>query len=217
LNVLGVSDSTLTVLTADHGESLGEHDYVGHGRHLYENIVHVPLIIRMPGKVMAGKTIKTPVSSIDLAPTILDLTLGEWAGGKAGSIFTGKSLAPCLTKAGEPSPRRIYYVTFPGKKGMMPNWFSWAWVHDRDLPLAFGYADGSKKFIWRPDDKRVRVADVSTDPFELHPQMLKSGKPRYNVETKAMTRWFSLTDGRTSDEKLSAHDREVLKSLGYAQ
>ena len=217
LDTLGVADSTLTVLTADHGESLGEHGYVGHGRHLYESIVHVPLIIRMPGKVMAGRTVKTPVSSIDLAPTILELALGDWSKGKAGSLFTGKSLAPALVGPGEPPARRVYYVTFPGKKGVMPSWLSWGWVHNRDLPLAFGYADGDKKFVWRPEDKRIRLEDVSADPFELHPQLVKSGKSRYSVETKAMTRWFSLTDGRTSEEKLSAHDRDVLKSLGYTQ
>jgi arylsulfatase A-like enzyme len=217
MDKLGVTDSTLTVLTADHGESLGEHGYVGHGRHLYENIVHIPLIMRFPGKTMAGRTIKTPVSSIDIAPTILDIALGDWAKGKAESFFTGKSLAKAVLGVSEPEARRVYYVTFAGKKGFLPNWLSSAWVHDQELPLAFGYVDGINKVVWRPGDKKMRLADLGKDPFEAHAQWLGSGKSRYKATTSAMSRWFNLTDGRTAEEKLSAHDREVLKSLGYAQ
>ena len=73
---LGLKDSTLVVFTADHGESLGEHGYVGHGRHLYEGIVHTPFIMRLPGKIPAGRVIRTPVSAVDLTPTILDTVLG---------------------------------------------------------------------------------------------------------------------------------------------
>ena len=51
LDELGLKESTLVVLTSDHGESLGEHGYVGHGRQLSEGIVHIPLIMRYPRKV----------------------------------------------------------------------------------------------------------------------------------------------------------------------
>ncbi|MGH9662840.1 MAG: sulfatase [Bryobacteraceae bacterium] len=218
LDKLGVRDSTLVVLTADHGESLGEHGYVGHGRHLYENIVHVPLIFRLPGKVAAGKVVDTPVSSIDVAPTILDVALGDWTKGHASTpFFTGKSLAASVTGASEPDDRRAYYVTFAGKKGYMPAWFSWLWVADEDLPLSFGHADGEHKVVWRPDDKLLRIEDLAKDPLERGPWIVKPGSSQYEVATAAMKRWFSVTESRTSPEKLSAHDREVLKSLGYTQ
>jgi arylsulfatase A-like enzyme len=219
LTRLGLKDSTLVVFTGDHGESLGEHDYVGHGRHLYENIVHVPLIFRLPGKLMAGKVVHTPVSSIDVAPTILDIALGDtwYKGSDPAALFTGKSLAQALVAPGEPPERRIYYVTFAGKKGFMPTWFSKVWIHEDKLPLAFGHDDGTFKVVWRPEDELLRTADISKDPFELHTQKLKLNGPKYKVETTAMTRWFALTAGRTGEERLSAHDREVLKSLGYAQ
>ena len=68
LDTAGVRDSTLLVLTSDHGESLGEHDYVGHGRHLYDSILRVPLIIRYPGRIKPGKVIDTPRQPVGRDP-----------------------------------------------------------------------------------------------------------------------------------------------------
>ena len=218
LDRLGLKDTTLVVLTADHGESLGEHGYVGHGRHLYENILHTPLIYRLPGKIAAGKVIQTPVSSISLAPTILDAALGDWAGSKnRAALFSGKSLAAALEGHSEPPEQRVYFVTFAGKKGSMPNWLSRLWVQDSDLPLAFGHIDGRFKLVWRPDDRELRLGDVAADPFEAKPRRLNSGADRYKVETAGLSRWFALTERRGSEQNISPHDREVLKSLGYAQ
>jgi arylsulfatase A-like enzyme len=218
LDTLRVKDSTLVVLAADHGESLGEHDYVGHGRHLFENIVEIPLLFRLPGKVTAGKVIRTPVSTIDLAPSILDLTLGNTLQyKKSPKVFSGKSLAASLTGPGEPEERRIYYVTFDGKKGFMPNWFSSLWVSDRELPLSLGYTVGRMKTVWLPAENKLRIHNVAQDPLETKGRILDPGRPGFRTETVSLKRWFSATDGQTVDEKLSAHDLEVLKSLGYAQ
>jgi arylsulfatase A-like enzyme len=64
----------LTVLAADHGESLGEHGYhYGHGEYLYEDGLRIPLIIRYPGVVAAGARERGMVLNIDIAPTILAL------------------------------------------------------------------------------------------------------------------------------------------------
>ena len=70
---LGLRDSTVVVLTSDHGESLGEHGYVGHGSRLDEGILRVPLIVRYPKKIAQGTVIREPVSLLDVAPTVLDL------------------------------------------------------------------------------------------------------------------------------------------------
>jgi arylsulfatase A-like enzyme len=218
LETLGLKDSTLVVLTGDHGESLGGHGYVGHGRHLYESTLHVPLIFRWPGHVVSGKVVQTPVSSVDLAPTILDVALGNWKGAKDHRLlFSGRSYAAALEGPSEPAERRIYFVTFAGKKGFMPNWLSWVWVQDGDLPLAFGHLDGSTKVVWRPEDQKLRVEDIVRDPLEVKPELLHSGADQYKVETAALKRWISLTERRGAEQKLSTHDREVLKSLGYAQ
>lgn len=64
-------DSSLLIFSADHGESLGEHDYwFGHGEHLYRDVVRIPLIIRFPGGIRAG-TSPSLTSHLDLFPTAL--------------------------------------------------------------------------------------------------------------------------------------------------
>ena len=74
LRVLDMLDDTLVVLTADHGESLTEHDYLfDHGDHLYDVSLRVPLVVRWPGAVAAGSTIDCSVSTASVAPTILGL------------------------------------------------------------------------------------------------------------------------------------------------
>src|SRR5262249_14541053 len=64
-------DRTLVVVTADHGESLGEHGETTHGLFAYDSTLSVPLIVSAP-QMRAG-TVDTPVSHVDLMPTVLDL------------------------------------------------------------------------------------------------------------------------------------------------
>ena len=88
---------------------------------------------------------------------------------------------------------------------------------DSELPLAVGHSDGTRKLVWQPEDHELRLEDTGNDPFETKPHVLNSGMDRYKVETAGLSRWFSVTGRRTAEEKVSAHDRDVLKSLGYAQ
>ncbi|MBK8251001.1 MAG: sulfatase [Gemmatimonadetes bacterium] len=80
----GSLDSTLVILTSDHGELLGEHGLHGHAQSLYRDVVHVPLLLRLPGRVPATR-IARAVSLRDLAATILDVT-------GASTGFPGQSL-----------------------------------------------------------------------------------------------------------------------------
>jgi hypothetical protein len=89
LEALGVWDRVVLILTSDHGEAFGEHGLYHHGTALYEILVRVPLMIRVPGVTPAR--IDTPVSGIDIGPTLLDL-VGE----KTPSRFLGQSLVPFL-------------------------------------------------------------------------------------------------------------------------
>jgi arylsulfatase A-like enzyme len=88
LQVRGLLDETLVVLTADHGEQFGEHGQFGHGRSLYGEETHVPLIVFGPAGVPEGREVADPVSLRDVAATIADL-----AGLAADSPFPGRSLA----------------------------------------------------------------------------------------------------------------------------
>ena len=68
-----VLDDTILVFTSDHGESLGEHGEATHAVFIYESTVHVPLIVRYPRKLAAGKIYQGPVRLVDVMPTILGL------------------------------------------------------------------------------------------------------------------------------------------------
>ncbi|HXJ37536.1 MAG TPA: sulfatase [Candidatus Eisenbacteria bacterium] len=92
---LGLEDDTLVVLTSDHGEEFLEHGQRFHGYQLYDETLRVPLVLRWPGHVPAGRRVATPVSLVDLAPTILHL-----AGAPAVPGVDGTSLAPLLAPGG---------------------------------------------------------------------------------------------------------------------
>ncbi len=102
----GILDETIVVINGDHGETLYEHDcwYDHHG--MYDNVLHVPLIIRYPGKVPAGKRVKGYNQHKDLMPTILEL-----AGIKPkGVTFDGRSLLP-LINGQVTSHESEFYIT----------------------------------------------------------------------------------------------------------
>jgi len=65
-------DNTLVIITADHGEGLDHHGYVGHSLVVYEDLVRVPLIVRDPHRFPSGQRIRTPVSTRRIFHTILD-------------------------------------------------------------------------------------------------------------------------------------------------
>ncbi len=96
LDAEGLSDGALTIVTSDHGEAFGEYGSFDHFT-CYENISHVPLIVRPPEPPSERTQVPGFVYGADLAPTIIDL-----AGLEAPAGLDGRSLRGCLT--GEPAP-----------------------------------------------------------------------------------------------------------------
>jgi arylsulfatase A-like enzyme len=89
--------NTLIIFTSDHGESFGEHGIYDHGTSYYEELVHIPLIYFGPGLLKNSK-IHTPVSNLDLIPTIKDL-LGvkyqcQFQGKSYHTLLRGKTIIP---------------------------------------------------------------------------------------------------------------------------
>jgi arylsulfatase A-like enzyme len=106
LETQGILDETIVVITSDHGETLDDHDCYFDHHGLYDQTLHVPMIIRYPGKVPAGRRVQGYTQHPDLAPTILELAGVE----AAGVNFDGKSLMP-LARGEEASRRSEFYIT----------------------------------------------------------------------------------------------------------
>lgn len=95
LDELGLRESTLVVITSDHGEELDEHQMWFDHHGLYDTNVSVPLLISMPGSVPAGRRATGTVRLVDILPTLLELI--ECADPGLDYPFQGRSFAPALS------------------------------------------------------------------------------------------------------------------------
>jgi arylsulfatase A-like enzyme len=202
----GLVPKTLLVVTADHGESLGEHDYYfDHGGYMYEACLRVPLVFFQPGKIPAGRRVARPVGMIDLLPTLLEL-LGIEAGPyRAG--FQGRSFGALIR--GEPMDERAVFAE--GNKGQLSiRRGKWKLIDD---PRA------------DPKTKRVRLQlyDLSRDPMETDnlAERFPDIAAGLHGELKAWKGRLEETIGRYEsqqvDPKLLPEDvRRFLNATGYA-
>jgi arylsulfatase A-like enzyme len=134
---------TVIIVSADHGESFGEHGVFRHGFEVFQNLVRVPWFFVLPG--VPGRHIDVSRSHLDLAPTILDLLAV-----KADPPFRGQSLVSELTGQTPPAARDVI-VDLPR-------------TSDNDRRRAL--ITGQYKVIAYSDDAYFRVYDLDADPDE---------------------------------------------------
>jgi arylsulfatase len=95
LDELRLAEDTLVILTGDHGESMYQHDIFFDHHGLYDDVVHVPLLMRSPGRIPAGRTAAPMVQHLDIAPTVLDAVSARPSAGMEGvslwPLATGQS------------------------------------------------------------------------------------------------------------------------------
>ncbi|MCB9915079.1 MAG: sulfatase [Planctomycetes bacterium] len=96
LRELGRWDRTTLVLTADHGEEFWDHHGFEHGHTLYDELIRVPLVVRLPGGVDGGRVVADQVRVLDVMPTLFELE-----GLEAPVSFAGRSLKPLLDGAAD--------------------------------------------------------------------------------------------------------------------
>lgn len=116
LEQLGLAERTLVVLMADHGESLTEHGiyYDHHG--LYNCCLHVPLILRWPGRVAAGAEREDLAQHLDLAPTLLRAAGIEVPAGMEGRDLLSSHEAPAQLLSAENTWQSKWSLRTPGHK-----------------------------------------------------------------------------------------------------
>ena len=103
LRDLRLSEKTLVIVLSDHGEGFLEHGKIRHANSLYEELLHVPLIMRLPGVIPAGKRVAGNVSHVDLMPTVLELLEAP-----SPSQMQGIDLSPAIL-GDQPLPDRLIY------------------------------------------------------------------------------------------------------------
>ncbi|MDG5787207.1 sulfatase [Evansella sp. AB-P1] len=103
LEELGIVDDTMFVLFGDHGESLTEHQIYWDHCGLYDNNVHIPMIMRFPGHIPANKRVKGFVQQVDMMPTVLDALQID-----KPSKLDGKSLWPSIHGKEDGTQEKIY-------------------------------------------------------------------------------------------------------------
>jgi arylsulfatase A-like enzyme len=99
----GLLDDAIVIVTADHGDEFMEHGGTSHGFSLYNELIHVPLIFWGPGYVPEGVRVSSPVQSVDIYPTLLDLVDFE-----APETVQGKSLVPLMHGEEDGADRWIF-------------------------------------------------------------------------------------------------------------
>jgi hypothetical protein len=109
LKKTGEFDDTLLIITADHGEEFMDHGFISHSQSLYNELLHIPLILIYPNGWSGNNLITEMVESVDLMPTLLDLIEApESTAASAGRQMSGRSLLP-LIQGEKGSGDRISY------------------------------------------------------------------------------------------------------------
>jgi arylsulfatase A-like enzyme/Flp pilus assembly protein TadD len=190
LRAAGQFDSTLIVVVADHGESLGEHGEATHGLFAYEPTLHIPLIV-------AGPSIRASVSGAsagqaDLVPTVLDLL-----GVTPPAHVDGESLLPAMR--GEAfADRPIYFEALDAY--LTRNW----------APLTGVVLDGWK-YVDVPD---AELYDLRTDPGELR-NRIGDEAPRAAALGRRLSEWTARSSAPAVPAPIDADAAARLRALGY--
>jgi len=188
-------DNVLFIFTSDHGEEIVEHGGLGHSTTLYQELVHVPLLIRWPAVFTHAAVTDVPVSTVDLYPTLADLL-----GLGAPPSLQGASFAPLLYGETGSRSRPVYFE-----------------LHKRRNP-AKAIRDGEWKLVRTRRPPRVQLFNLATDPHEQHDV---AAEQHAIVErlAQSLTRWVASLPPPPDDQQTRELDddatKEQLRALGY--
>jgi arylsulfatase A-like enzyme/Flp pilus assembly protein TadD len=191
----GLFNASVIAVMADHGESLGQHDEEAHGMFLYDETVHVPLFIKLPGEHSAGKRVKSRVRLVDVAPTLLDAV-----GIAVPEEMQGKSVLEMLGP--NAAERPVYSETDYPKQG-----FGWSEI--------WSLREGKYLFIQAP---RRELYDIDADPLSAHDIADKHEAVADTLAahlTEIQRRYSSTTLPSDQRTDMTPIQREALAALGY--
>lgn len=202
----GLLDRTLLVITSDHGEEFFEHGEKGHQKSLFDEVLRVPLILRLPGKVPPGIRSATQVRTLDIFPTILELAGVDLPPGPLG-----RSLVPLLAGGAGKARGDILPPAF-SELTMGPEGRNFRSLRTRSWKLIRDLRTGNASFY-----------DLRVDPGEASP-ILAGEDPRAGEAAERLGKLAralealeaSLPKGPSGRiRELDPEVRERLRSLGY--
>ncbi len=185
-------DDALIVIASDHGQGLGEHGEETHGVFLYDETIHVPLLLKLPQDQNAGKRVSARASLVDVAPTVLEV-----AGVPVPAQMQGQSL---LRIARTNSDQASYAVSdFPQRA------FGWSSLES--------WRAGKYVYIKAP---RPELYDLKADPGATRnlAQTSKATLETIAGQLDAFDRRFS-DPGASGGPELTSSEMQKLASLGY--
>ena len=190
MNAMQADAETLVVFVADHGESLREHGYVGHVEVLYQQTLHVPFIMSLPGRIPAGLRIARPISGREIRGEILRVLSG-------GDAAATHWMRP---ESSADSGWRAYSETFHQK------------IQQGHEPIR-SITDGRWKYIYQQSGIE-ELYDLSIDESES--QNLVSRVPERAASFRAeLEAWDS--EVAEAPAEIDDATREKLKALGYLE
>ncbi len=191
-----VDENTIVVVTADHGEALFEHGFLGHNTQLYEESVRIPLLIRAPG--ISPRRVSDLVELIDLTPTLVELA--GVARSPDTSRFQGRSLVPAL--AGDSLPKKLAFSRT-------------LWVKPR-----YSVRSDRFKLIWDTRTGGTELYDLESDPKE---ETRLENRVREGYLREELLLWYleqerlKAEEPAPDDALLSEEERLRLESLNYVE
>ena len=198
-----VKDDTLIILTADHAESLGEHNvYFSHGENIYDEVLHIPLIIKDAKFFKGGRRISTIISTVDIVPTILRRINPIWYFLNRHK-FNGKDLTELIK--GNDIKRKYIYSYFP---------LAWS-IRDVESNAKYILFNcGIEELYLLPDENNNLIDEDTSDITNVKERLrqdLRSWLKGYPIRA-------DINPQRTSlDERIDEDRKNHLRSLGYLQ
>jgi len=209
-------DKTMLVISSDHGEEFGDHNnklwYNKHGHNLYEEMIHLPLVIKLPDGYAGGIRVPSVVQTVDVMPTIL----GVLGVSPSKDEMQGRSLAPLWSPAARANDGVAFTestVSRSEKKSVRSSRYKYIVNIDKQVVSRFG-----RKRL--PDGPlSAELYDLKRDPREKH--NLLAGKASAKLLAVAadferqLRRHLSSQRGEATATTLDAAALEKLKALGY--
>lgn len=155
----GALDNALLVITADHGEGLGENGAYGHGRWLYQTTLSTPLIMAGPD-IPSGEYFEAPARIIDVAPTII-----AYIGIDPPADMEGRNLIPAMNREAELESPAMYFETYTVAVIDVPGFRT---LGRNSSPTAVGLRVRDLKITYYFGRKEWEMYDLTYDPMEEH-------------------------------------------------